>query len=85
MLVLHASPLALLPQQHNMSCNLLPSRDGHNRRENGLLNSKGSAAMYGMVATIPDNAIVDDFLIGLFNELYKTKPRASKDSDDTTV
>ena len=46
----------------------------HCSRENKKLAAEGSAAMYGMIATIPDNAIINDFLIGMFNELYKTKP-----------
>ncbi|KAK3283588.1 hypothetical protein CYMTET_8725 [Cymbomonas tetramitiformis] len=30
----------------------------------------GSAAMYGMVAKIPDKAIVDDFIVQYFSEIY---------------
>eukprot|EP00750_Incisomonas_marina_P026956 INCI6050.5.p1 GENE.INCI6050.5~~INCI6050.5.p1 ORF type:complete len:630 (+),score=111.76 INCI6050.5:85-1974(+) len=45
-------------------------------RSTKKLANEGTAAMYGMIATIPDNAIISDFLIGMFNELYKSKPRA---------
>ena len=73
-----------------LHCSIMPAHANRNRadqfvadaregaklvRENKSLSKEGSAAMYGMIATIPDNAIINDFLIGLFNELYKTKPR----------
>ena len=41
--------------------------------ENQSLAKEGTAAMYGMVATIPDKTIVADFLIGFFGEVYKPK------------
>jgi sphinganine-1-phosphate aldolase len=31
---------------------------------------KGSAAMYGMVAAIPDEAVVEDFLLDMFGEIF---------------
>ena len=34
------------------------------------LSKKGSAGMYGMVGMIPDKAIVKDFVIEFFNEVY---------------
>jgi sphinganine-1-phosphate aldolase len=33
----------------------------------------GSAAMYGMVASIPDKSLVDDFIINFLGEVYKNK------------
>lgn len=32
---------------------------------------KGSAAMYGMMAKIPEKAILDDFIVEFFSQLYK--------------
>jgi len=61
-------------------CAFLCGLAAYFRRKNKTLAKEGSAAMYGMIATIPDNAIIGDFLIGMFNELYKTKPR--EDDED---
>ena len=36
----------------------------------GKYANKGSAAMYGMIAKIPDECIVDDFLKEFINMLY---------------
>jgi sphinganine-1-phosphate aldolase len=44
--------------------------------------AEGSAAIYGMVGKIPDKSIVDQFLKGLFSEVYKLKP-ARQDGDTT--
>jgi hypothetical protein len=33
--------------------------------------NEGTVGMYGMVAKIPDNTIVTDFIIGVFSALYK--------------
>merc|ERR1711916_186504 len=46
------------------------------------LNTKGTAAMYGMVANIPSGAIVEDFLLTLMNKVYTTTPVKSKDDDE---
>jgi hypothetical protein len=35
------------------------------------LTSQGTVGMYGMVAKIPDNTIVTDFIVGIFSALYK--------------
>lgn len=35
------------------------------------LASQGTVGMYGMVAKIPDNTIVTDFIVGIFSALYK--------------
>jgi hypothetical protein len=32
----------------------------------------GTVGMYGMVAKIPDNTIVTDFIVGMFSALYKS-------------
>ena len=40
-------------------------------QENKALASKGTAAMYGMVASMPDKSIVDDFIVEFFSECYK--------------
>ncbi|XP_064597644.1 uncharacterized protein LOC135464085 [Liolophura sinensis] len=40
-------------------------------KANKTLAKKGSAAMYGMVATIPDKAIINDFIVEFFSEVYK--------------
>lgn len=34
------------------------------------LANRGSAGVYGMVGAIPDRAIVTDFVVEFFNELY---------------
>jgi len=41
----------------------------------GKYNKEGSAAMYGMVASIPDASIVDKFLTQLFDIVYLPDPR----------
>jgi hypothetical protein len=35
------------------------------------LTSQGTVGMYGMVAKIPDNTIVNDFIVGIFSALYR--------------
>jgi len=35
------------------------------------LAGKGSAGMYGMMARIPDQSVVDDFILEFFNQVYK--------------
>jgi sphinganine-1-phosphate aldolase len=40
-------------------------------RTNKGLAQKGSAAMYGMMTRIPDNTVLDDFIVQFFNEVYK--------------
>lgn len=40
-------------------------------RANKSLSKKGTAAMYGMIARIPDNTVLDDFLVQFFNDIYK--------------
>ncbi|CAC5390057.1 SGPL1 [Mytilus coruscus] len=40
-------------------------------KENKTLAKKGTAAMYGMIGTIPDKTIVSDFLVEFFSEVYK--------------
>ena len=37
---------------------------------NKKLASEGTAAMYGMVAKIPDSGLIDEFLINVFNQIY---------------
>ena len=37
---------------------------------NPFLSRTGSAGLYGMVARIPDKAVVNDFILEFFNELY---------------
>jgi len=39
-------------------------------RENPNLNKLGSAALYGMVARIPSNALVDEFLLTMMGKMY---------------
>ena len=34
------------------------------------LAKKGSAAMYGMVASVPDKGLVDDFIVSFFSAIY---------------
>ena len=36
------------------------------------LRNKGTAAMYGMVAKMPDASLVDDFLVTFMSEMYST-------------
>ena len=40
--------------------------------------SQGSTGVYGMVANIPDKAIIDDFIVQFFSELYTPELRADK-------
>lgn len=40
-------------------------------RNNRQLAKEGSAAMYGMVASIPDKTLVEDFTIQFFGEVYR--------------
>ncbi|XP_077970387.1 uncharacterized protein LOC144425060 [Styela clava] len=35
-------------------------------------NKEGVAAMYGMLSVVPDNAIIDEFLVDLFSDIYKS-------------
>jgi len=42
-------------------------------RQNDQLAKKGTAQMYGAVGMIPDKAIVDDFVVNFFSEIYKVK------------
>ena len=35
------------------------------------MSKKGTAAMYGMVASVPDKTIVDDFVVQFFNQIYQ--------------
>jgi len=39
-------------------------------RANSQLARKGTAAMYGQMAMIPDKAIIDDFVVNFFSEIY---------------
>ncbi|CAI8032384.1 Sphingosine-1-phosphate lyase [Geodia barretti] len=39
-------------------------------KANPALSRTGSAGLYGMVAKIPDKAVVNDFILEFFNELY---------------
>eukprot|EP00164_Ancoracysta_twista_P005606 GFYU01007687.1.p1 GENE.GFYU01007687.1~~GFYU01007687.1.p1 ORF type:complete len:518 (-),score=170.19 GFYU01007687.1:304-1857(-) len=41
-------------------------------RKDPSLKSQGSAAMYGMVAKIPDNSIVENFLTTFLDKVYRT-------------
>ena len=38
---------------------------------NKNLSGKGTAGMYGMVAKIPDRAVVDEFILQFFDQVYK--------------
>eukprot|EP00117_Sycon_ciliatum_P031351 scpid52964/ scgid24538/ Sphingosine-1-phosphate lyase; Sphingosine-1-phosphate aldolase len=40
-------------------------------RGKASLSSKGTAGMYGMVAKIPDRAVVDEFILQFFDKAYK--------------
>ena len=40
---------------------------------NKSLSKKGTAAVYGMMANIPDKGIVTDFLVEFFSEVYTCK------------
>jgi hypothetical protein len=41
---------------------------------NPKLNSTGTTGMYGMVASIPDKTLVDDFIIKFFSSLFSAAP-----------
>jgi len=38
--------------------------------ENPDLGKQGTTGMYGMVASIPDRGIIDDFIIKFFGQIY---------------
>lgn len=38
---------------------------------NKSLSGKGTAGVYGMVSTVPDKSIINDFLVEFFSEVYK--------------
>ena len=42
----------------------------HTRKDDPSLAKKGSAGVYGMVGMVPDKAVVKDFLVTFFNEVY---------------
>lgn len=42
-------------------------------KANKELETKGSAAMYGMVAKIPLSSIVEDFMIALLGKVYSVR------------
>ena len=44
-------------------------------QSNKQLARQGTAGMYGMMATIPDKSIVDDFIKEFFSEVYKIQWR----------
>lgn len=42
-------------------------------KENPNLYDLGSKAVYGMIASIPDEAIVEDFIVHYMDKVYKIK------------
>ena len=42
--------------------------------DNPALGKQGSTGMYGMVASIPDKGIIDDFIIKFFGQIYTASP-----------
>ena len=40
-------------------------------QKNGCDVNKGQSAVYGMLKFVPNDGIVDNFLIDLFDEIYK--------------
>ncbi|XP_046368816.2 sphingosine-1-phosphate lyase-like [Haliotis rufescens] len=42
-------------------------------RNNQSLSKKGTAGMYGMMASVPDKAIINDFIKEFFSEVYKVQ------------
>jgi len=42
-------------------------------RENPQLAKKGTAAMYGQMAIIPDKALIDEFIVNFFSEVYTSR------------
>ena len=46
---------------------------------------KGSTGVYGMVANIPDKAIIDDFIVDFFSELYTPDSTEGQNILATTV
>ncbi|XP_021344267.1 sphingosine-1-phosphate lyase-like, partial [Mizuhopecten yessoensis] len=67
---LHCS---ILPHHVRVSDSLLKDLEDSTQevKKNKSLAKEGTAAMYGMIATIPDKAIVQDFLVEFFSEVYK--------------
>ena len=44
-------------------------------RANPQLSKEGMAAMYGMMATVPDKGMVNQFVLQFLDNLYKPGPR----------
>ena len=40
------------------------------------LANEGTVGMYGMVAKIPDNTIVTEFIVGIFSAMYKSDAKS---------
>lgn len=53
-------------------------------RADPSLNAKGTAAMYGLVAKIPDNAIVSDFLNTFLSTIYDRDRDSSSSSSSSS-
>ena len=49
------------------------------------LNTKGSTGIYGMVAAIPDHAILDDFIIKFFNQIYSTDSKSLLEENNEKI
>nr|KAG5710808.1 hypothetical protein BaRGS_026959 [Batillaria attramentaria] len=66
---------SILPHHKHSSSKLLDDLAASVKevRANKSLNKKGTAGMYGMMATIPDKAIVSDFITEFFSEVYTLK------------
>ncbi|XP_078490545.1 uncharacterized protein LOC144746889 [Ciona intestinalis] len=41
-------------------------------KKNGSNPKNGTSAIYGMLSMVPSDGIVDNFLVDLFDEIYKT-------------
>ncbi|KAJ8322397.1 hypothetical protein KUTeg_000047 [Tegillarca granosa] len=52
----------------SIHCSILPH---HIPYGNKSLSGKGTAGVYGMVSTVPDKSIINDFLVEFFSEVYK--------------
>lgn len=68
-----SNPQCSIMPHHAISAESLPASIAESvkavkgRKE---LSKEGGAAMYGMVGTIPDKSLVNEFLVNLFSEIY---------------
>lgn len=66
--------MSILPQHHRVVNTLIQDLSDAAKEvlANPDLGKQGSTGMYGMVASIPDKGIIDDFIVKFFGQIYTT-------------